>query len=82
MDPKCSLESIGLSGNNIDDAGATALGNALAVNNRVKTLDISLWDTPITFQGWRGLNHVCKHPILLWKNSTSVGVISLTRGQL
>lgn len=82
MDPKCSLESIGLSGNNIDDAGATALGNALAVNNRVKTLDISLWDTPITLQGWRGLNHVCKHPIWLWKNSTSVGVISLTRGQL
>ena len=52
--PNCNLERLLLHSNNIDNEGALLFANAMASNNKLKTL--SLFGNGITPEGWSGFS--------------------------
>ena len=54
QDPLSRLENLSLRRNSITDEVATALGNALANNSRLRELDLS-WIQHVTIAGWQAL---------------------------
>ena len=57
-DPRCSVETLDLSGNYIDNEVSIALGNAMANSKKLKLKSLNLDESQcaITSTGWRGLS--------------------------
>ena len=61
QNPSCSLEKLLLQGTEMDEAGATSLRNALAVNNTVKYLSLCCSGS-IKSAGWRDFASCLSNP--------------------